>query len=258
MTDHHALSAVRDVWRDLLLGRLKVAGTADAAGYGLLLERITQPVASPARAQRQLYFEAALRGTPQKVISAESGLAPATLATLLQRALAELGLEPPFSRLPVALPLLAHAARGANVLALCEVSEPDSEDGTLLVTLCPPLQTLSGAVTPSECDVASRYIAGQTHVQIAEGRRASPRTIANQLGACFRALHASRRFELIRALLERAEAQGLPLKVTVRAVREDRPARCPVVDSAPPSGQLLSQPWATTRRTAHATTHARS
>lgn len=251
MTDHHSLGVVRDIWRELLEGRLEIVGTPDAAGYSLLLQRAAAPVASPNRARRQELFELALRGTPQKVLSADSALAPSTIASMLTSALADLGLKSRFSRVPIALPLLAHAALGAGVLALCEVGEPESHDCPLLITLSPATGALAAALTASERDVTSRYLAGQSHQQIARARRSSPRTIANQLYASFKELRASGRFDMIRALLERGVTAGTPLKVTVRAVRDERLAK----PASPPALSQISEP---APRTAPAMTRALS
>jgi DNA-binding CsgD family transcriptional regulator len=78
---------------------------------------------------------------------------------------------------------------------------PQKGDHTLLLgAACPdvgPLETLGD----EEAAVTRLWIEGKTHREIAELRRRSPHTVANQLAATYEKLGVSGRFELVARLM---------------------------------------------------------
>jgi DNA-binding CsgD family transcriptional regulator len=221
-THSHAL--VRALWQDLLRGALKVVATPDPVGYELLLAAAEPRASSCHRARRQACLQTVLRGEPQKAVGVDLGLTPPTIAGMLRVSLTEMGLEMPFSRLPIALPLLAHAAETGLIAASCDVAGAAAHEPVWRLSLSGPDEALTSQLSPAECEVVRRYIAGESHAEIAMIRRSSPRTVANQLALSFKKLRASGRFELIRALVEQSFEMGEPLTLELQA-RAQEPQR---------------------------------
>jgi DNA-binding CsgD family transcriptional regulator len=217
-THSHAL--ISALWQDLLRGALKVAGAPDAAGYELLLAPAQPPTTSFHRARRQACLQTVLRGEPQKSVGVDLGVSPPTITGMLRAALTEMGLDVPFSRVPIAVPLLAHAAESGLITVCCEVADRGAIEPIWRLTLSPPEQVLTTALSPSERDVVTRYIAGESYAEIAMIRRSSPRTIANQLALSFKKLRASGRFDLIRVLVEQSFEAAAPLTLRLEACEE--------------------------------------
>ena len=78
---------------------------------------------------------------------------------------------------------------------------------------------LGDTLATSQRDVASQFLEGATYAQIAERRRTSVRTVANQVSSVFRAFGVTGRFELIRALSERSAATPAASSVTIQVAR---------------------------------------
>jgi DNA-binding CsgD family transcriptional regulator len=220
----HSHALVRALWQDLLRGALKIAGAPDAAGYALQLAPAEPPTSSSHRARRQVCLQTVLRGEPQKAVGVDLGIAPPTIAGMLRAALTDMGLDMPFSRIPIAVPLLAHAAETGLVATSCEVTDRAPIEPVWQLTLSPPEQVLTSLLSPAECDVVTRYIAGESYAEIAMIRRSSSRTVANQLALSFKKLRASGRFELIRVLVEQSAQVGAPLTLKLQA-RAQEPQR---------------------------------
>ena len=104
--------------------------------------------------------------------------------------------------------MAAHAARGAGLSPA--VVEPQASEGAWLVHVELTGATLRDRLSPAEHAVALLSIKGQSHSQMAQARRASERTIANQLAACFSKLGISGRAELrAKAVQELSHAQSM-------------------------------------------------
>jgi DNA-binding CsgD family transcriptional regulator len=237
MAEHHSLGVVRALWNDLLRGALKVVATPGGNGYELLLAPTDPPPSSPYLTRRAACFEAVVRGTPQKAVGAELNLAAATVAGMMRASLGDMGVSGSASRMPIALPLLAHAAHSAQVVALCEVNNERDPQPYWLLSLSAPTPALVGSLSEAERQVVSRYIAGDSHITIASARNASKRTVANQLASAFRKLGATCRFGLIRALFEESARLGAPVTLTLVAKSPD-----PTFAPAPASRELPQRP----------------
>ncbi len=239
MNDTHvSLGAVRALWQDLLRGALRVVPGAAEGGFELLLAPHEPPTWTPQRTRRESCCQAVLRGEAQKAVAADFGVAPATLSGLLKTVLLGMGLDERFTRIPIAIPLLLHAAESAQVLSLCEVDDDRPGERRWRVSLSLPGELLEEALSEGERDVVQRYLTGQSYAEIAAARRSSPRTVANQLGLSFKKLRVSGRFSLIRSLVERGAARGTPITLTLRTSPESLYA--PRLSGAPASSRALS------------------
>jgi DNA-binding CsgD family transcriptional regulator len=216
----HSHALVRALWQDLLRGARKVIATPDAAGYELLLAPAEPPTTSCHRARRQACLQTVLRGELQKAVGVDLGIAPPTIAGMLRAALTDMGLDMPFSRIPIAVPLLAHAAETGLIASSCDVAGRSAIESVWRLTLSPPEHALQAQLSPAEREVVTRYIAGESYAEIAMIRRSSPRTVANQLALSFKKLRASGRFELIRVLVEQSNQVGAPLTLSLRVAEE--------------------------------------
>ena len=108
--------------------------------------------------------------------------------------------------------MAAHAARGAGLAPA--VVEPQASEGAWLVHVELTGATLRDRLSPSEHAVALLSIAGRSYTQMAQERRASERTITNQLAACFSKLGISGRAELrAKAVRELSQLQSMPLRL---------------------------------------------
>src|SRR5689334_8998883 len=217
-----APTSAQALWGALRRGEMTVVGTPTRGGYELLLARAEpQDLTARSRALREPHvehLEAVLLGKPQKVLAAELELAASSVASLLKEAAAAMGITSSVSRLPAALALMAHAAQGSQVLALCQVGDAAGADARWLLSLSYSSEkVLGGLLADGERDVLARYLEGDSHVQIAAARGVSERTVANQLGVCFRKLQACGRFGVLRVLVERGARQGCPVTLTLRS-----------------------------------------
>jgi len=147
-------------------------------------------------------LEQVLTGDSQKALAIDSSLSRSTVATRCASALRSVGKEHTLSCVPTLILLAAHAARGAKLGAapVCQIAGPEQE--RWLVSYDRPDAALNGALSEAEREVTRLLVEGRTHSQMAEIRRTSPRTIANQLGSAFRKLGVSGRTALISKLLQ--------------------------------------------------------
>jgi len=230
-------SAIARLWHELLTGSLKVE-TVRGEGLELVLASAVAPAPTQRRARRQACFERALRGEQQKSVAADFQKAPSTLSGLVRAVAAEMGVAAPLSKIPSALPLLAHAARSSGVVSLCEVGERDPSQRWLL-SFSYHDKILEAGLSSAEREVVKRYVRGQSYVQIAGARGTSYRTIANQLASAFEKLRVAGRLSLIRYVVECGAAVGAPVTVTLRAVpRLETRATSPQDEQAWPLRQV--------------------
>ncbi len=137
-----------------------------------------------------------------------------------------MGVVSSLSRVPAALPLLAHAAHSNCVVSLCEVGDECEPAQRWLLSFNYHEKVLDSGLSRVERDVMRRYVRGQSYAQIAGARGTSYRTVANQLASAFQKLRATGRLALLRYLVECGAAVGAPVTLTLRAIprSEARPA----------------------------------
>jgi DNA-binding NarL/FixJ family response regulator len=162
----------------------------------------------PRRARRCLVprnvelVERILLGDSQKLVALDLGLAPSTVALIVQRCLRALGLDCHASSVPVLLVMAVHGHKGAEALNDGRRVDIEHDGARCMVISAPrPDARLQEMLSGCECAVARLRVEGRSHAEIARLRRVSPRTVANQLTATFQKLRVSGRADLLRELI---------------------------------------------------------
>jgi DNA-binding CsgD family transcriptional regulator len=145
-----------------------------------------------------------LLGCSQKSVALESGYALSTTASKLAQCLASIGITCKLSRVPAILVQLLHAVHRREPDRSTPVELYDDPDGTSRIESDRPELALAGILSQAEIHVVALIAEGSTYAEIARQRRASARTIANQLSSVYRKLRISGRLELLCFLARRA------------------------------------------------------
>ncbi|HEX6271771.1 MAG TPA: LuxR C-terminal-related transcriptional regulator [Polyangiaceae bacterium] len=193
------------IWSSLKRGSLVVHDNGiDAERAWLVLERpeCVQSLRRAGLGDRTL--DSVLLGRPQKLVAIEQGVSFSTLAVALKNSIARMNVGGCPSRVPLALPLLAHAvARRGALRASVAGHFPTRAGDRCLVVLERLEAVLRGILSPSEFAVAHRLLEGRGYTEIAEERGASARTIANQICSIGKKLGARGRFDVLRVTVGR-------------------------------------------------------
>lgn len=136
------------------------------------------------------------RGYSSKQISAELGVAAATVRGALDRALKKLELGS-----SVQLPLLCHAIQGS-----CRSTRDELRDVMSFFVSADEFSL--GSLTTTERELVFELLRAKSNREIASERRVSRRTVANQLSALFRKLGVSSRVEVAVAVLSRGRERS--------------------------------------------------
>lgn len=169
--------------------------------YALLAEG--PPAAEGALTQtEERMIELLVRGVSQKVVAIDFGIAASTVSMHTRAGLARLGLRCSVSRLPLLINLVVMAGLHPDRFTNARLSEP--RRGLLLVSMAWPKESLLLPLSGSERQVIELLIAGLSNWEISEHRGTSPRTVANQLAACFAKLRLSGRTQLMAHLASEA------------------------------------------------------
>jgi DNA-binding CsgD family transcriptional regulator len=197
------------LWRDLTSGRQTVVASffADEQCHLLVTSRRrAAPRSFELTPRNRRILERMLLGTGQKALGIDFGLSASMVALILRQCLEFMGLSCLPSRVP---PLLVKAACAAEhpSLALEARASRIAFEGTynVLVSADRPDARLARLLSPAQYAVTRLVVEGKSHADIAAERRASLRTVANQLGAVFRRLRVSGRSELLARLVLSAE-----------------------------------------------------
>ena len=217
------------IWENLVQGRLVVSQCASSASEGFLwLRRNTQECRRPS-ARAVSIFEHALLGTSQKELAFDTGLSLPSTAGVLKQGAERMGLRCTFSKLPVAVPLLAHAVLRPGSVPVEVCADPTQFQCWIRVRRRD--FTLARLLSRAEYDVACRLLEGWSYEQIAALRGSSVRTVANQLSSTFAKACVSGRFQLLRWTIERSSASAdLSEQMTIsNALRNSQKKERPVV-----------------------------
>jgi DNA-binding CsgD family transcriptional regulator len=190
------------LWRELIDGKwFARSGFCSETECFLVLERRQKSSRRPPPHVVAM-LEQVLTGDSQKALAIDSSLSRSTVATRCASALRSVGKEHTLSCVPTLILLAAHAARGVKLgtATVRQIAGPEQE--RWLVSYERPDAALLSALSEAEREVTRLLVEGRTHSQMAEIRRTSPRTIANQLGSAFRKLGVSGRTALISKLLQ--------------------------------------------------------
>jgi DNA-binding NarL/FixJ family response regulator len=187
------------IWEQLISGRSKVVTTfcTEKRCYAMLANSEDEP---PVRlTERSIAcLERYLLGVQPKVVADELRLSRSTVTTDLGACLGAMGIHRQTSRIPVILAMAVRASRGDKSVPKGRLSELDYLGKKhAIISVQRPDLTLSGLLSPAEFSVARMLLEGRTHAEIAQLRRTSTRTIANQLAATFQKLGVSGRWQLL-------------------------------------------------------------
>lgn len=191
------------LWEDLCwLRQESIVLFSSQREWRVLLEL---PVREPRRLsdERQLLLRRSLSGESQKAIAIGGHRASSTVCAQLSGTLSSIGLTGRWRR---GLLLFAMAA---NALAASFPLYTNTHDFTWrgrrwrsFGAERPNLEFHTQA-SPAEVAVGQLLVEGLTHVEIAEQRKTSIRTVANQIGALFKKHGVSGRGELVQDLVSR-------------------------------------------------------
>ena len=145
-------------------------------------------------------LERVLLGQSQKFVGYELGQPFARVARVCREQLSSMGCRSLVSRVPMPLVMAVHAAHG---WPSHPVSSQRIERDGFRLSLARPEHTVRAELARAELEVVSALIEGDSHAMIAERRRTSARTVANQLASVFRKLHVSSRGELMAHVVRR-------------------------------------------------------
>ncbi|HEY0469041.1 MAG TPA: hypothetical protein VGC79_32835 [Polyangiaceae bacterium] len=167
----------------------------------------TQP-AAPIPWRRQQMLNGVLLGHSSKQIAIELGVAPSTVAADVRLGLEALGVSASASRVPLPLALLAHATH-YPALNRFVVQTGCTRQGLTCQVFHAPLVPLDRSLSPALSAVVYQLALGRTYKEIADSRRTSPRTIANQLSQAFKTLGISGRPGVLSYLGLNASAEDI-------------------------------------------------
>lgn len=193
------ISALRcsALWRELMSRELRIARAIPREDRCALVLQPSTKRNPPLETRAQEILERTLLGDRRKVIAYESNISPSTVALVLKESLASLGLHCVPSKVPSALVMLVHAARGACEPLGMFVGECAHEGRHFTVlTHVLDANVLQG-LPPSQRAVMRLLASGRSGVDIAARRNRSYRTVVNQISAACLRLGVSGRLELL-------------------------------------------------------------
>jgi DNA-binding CsgD family transcriptional regulator len=134
----------------------------------------------------------------RKSVAADFGLCPSSVAEILRRCFAFMGLSCWPSRIPLLLVMAAHA-KSASPSPRTEklVLTQNQQFLRQSISVARPDNALSARLSPAEFAVTRLLIEGRSYVEAARMRQTSKRTVANQLASAFHRLGISGRAELL-------------------------------------------------------------
>lgn len=187
------------VWRRLTNGRDRITHTFfTPTACGFALTRRTEPPVRTLTGRRRLVLELVLKGVSQNTVGIELDLAPSTVCAEARAGLSYLGVGCTPSRVHPLLMLAATVA--CTVEARVEAVEHTAEGVDSRWVVIPRPDLGLHALPRAQRETVSLLVEGRSHAEMAVHRGTSPRTIANQLAASFRALDCSGRGELLQRL----------------------------------------------------------
>jgi DNA-binding CsgD family transcriptional regulator len=143
----------------------------------------------------------------RKSVAADFELCQSSIAEILRRSFAFMGLSCWPSRIPLIIVMAAHARHAQASLAMEPRSVAKNQPRLQqCVSVSRPDSELAGYLSPAEYAVTRLLIEGKSYAEMGELRRTSPRTVANQLASAFSRLGVSGRAELLCLLAKRQVA----------------------------------------------------
>jgi DNA-binding CsgD family transcriptional regulator len=190
------------LWDELIAGTTKIDTWSHAENtWSVVVSRRPDP-SRPAHALRRrdvAILENALLSGVRKHVAVEAGLSCSSIAVIMQSCFQFMGLSCLPSRIPGLVVAAAHARHHVGSPA-SGYKTPERVDLTFsqrTVTVRRPDSLLTKWLAPAEHAVIHLLIEGMTYAEIADVRRTSVRTVANQVASGFRRLDVSGRAELL-------------------------------------------------------------
>ena len=221
------LQDISAIWAALMAGRAEITGqvsTHDQTG----LEIADQPVASPERslsAREREVVEHSLLSRSQKAAAIELHISQALLAGVLHTSFQKMGLECTYRNAPALLVFMVLALRRSDSPHGITIETFERDARTVhRLTVERPETRVSAMLSPAESAVVQMMVDGRSHEQMADVRRTSRRTIANQIAAIHAKLGVSGRIDLLARLTIGGAATRPANPALSRKLREqDRP-----------------------------------
>ncbi|HEX3849533.1 MAG TPA: helix-turn-helix transcriptional regulator [Polyangiaceae bacterium] len=198
------------LWAELIGGSCKVEEAQFSAQTCSLVlrrgHRISSPAAALSKRDTEILEQSLLDGV-RKSVAADFDLCPSSIAEILRRSFAFMGLSCWPSRIPFIVVMAAHARHAQSSPA------PDSRmvaknqhNCRQSVSISRPDSELAGHLSRAEYAVTRLLIEGKSYAEMAAVRQTSKRTVANQLASVFHRLGVSGRAELLCLLAKRRVA----------------------------------------------------
>ncbi len=189
---------IAEIWHGLVSG---VRVIADSFYYGdrlFLVLRKRSDVLLETRAvcgRRLIVLEQALLGKSHKAIAIDLCVSPSAVSNAMREALQAIGWTCAPSKVPLIAVILVHAARDRSFSAGGRMSAL----GDIWDVVSVPRADLHFPVRlPNSVEVVVRHLVeGRTYAEIAQERRVSTRTVANQVAWAYRRLGISGRMALL-------------------------------------------------------------
>jgi DNA-binding NarL/FixJ family response regulator len=205
--DAHRATPVdlRCLWRELLTGSVRIIDhfyTEERCYLCLVPGKGTKRLRQCFSPRNIEILERVLLGDSQKAVAFDFDLSPSTVALAAARCLHALGLSCSASGVPMLIVMAVHSLR-TETPALDARQSTVQHDGVshAVVSAARPDNRLSQVLPGSECAVTRLRVQGCTYAEIADIRRTSRRTVANQLSTAFRRLQVSGRVGLLNHLI---------------------------------------------------------
>ena len=195
------LSESQSLWRGLEGQQLKTIASFLHEGHAhlVLSESNSDSERHGVNPKYWQIFESVMLGIGRKELCFDLNLPSSTLAIGLKQTLIGIGLNCSPARVPLVLALLAHTAAGSSNREL-RIARVDLE-GHRYVVLSTNLHSKAWArLSSAERIVLELRAFGKSHADIAEQRKTSRRTVANQLAAATHRLGVSGRLDLLRMM----------------------------------------------------------
>jgi DNA-binding CsgD family transcriptional regulator len=190
------------LWEELLAGTTKIDTWSHAENTWTMVVSRRPDIVRPAHALRRrdvAILENAMLSGVRKHVAVEVGLSCSSIAVIMQSCFQFMGLSCLPSRIPGLVVAAAHARHHleGQMPAYKPPARVDLTFSQRTITVARPDKLLSAWLAPAEYAVIHLLIEGLTYAEIAEARRTSVRTVANQVASGFRRLDVSGRAELL-------------------------------------------------------------
>jgi len=195
------------LWEKLTAGEWRVRETFTEGAR--LYAVVEEPLYRKARRRRRrglAMMERVLLGERAKVVAIDSSVTESTVAVAIKGQLRSMGLECKVRATPLILVMAARAARSPRCRSVqARIAHvPEGAAIQWVVSVRYPRLGAFDVLSGAERAVLSQLLEGKTYVEIAECRKASKRTVANQLGAAFRKLGVSGYGEMLDQVMTQA------------------------------------------------------